>query len=113
MSLCDQFSILKKVIDNVQGDNYKEKLDAVLNRNPDLKILQDFAKILKGEQVSSDVPPLDGTIYRYAPLVSADIERVFSEMGQIQTPQRMSLTIENLKHLLCVYWYNTVFEENQ
>ena len=110
LSLCDQFVILEKVIVNVQGDNYKEKLDAVLTRNPDFKILQDFAKILRGERVSSDVPPLDAPIYRYAPLVSADIERVFSEMGQIQTPQRMSLTIENLKHHLCVYWYNTVYE---
>ena len=90
---------MKNVIYNVQGDNHKKKLNAVLIRNPDLKILQDFAKLRKSVQVSFDVSPLDARIYRFAPLVSADMKKVFSELRQIQTPQIMSLSIENFFHV--------------
>ena len=97
----------------IQGDKYKEKLDSVLVRNPNFKQLKELLLILRGEKLSTtDVNPLDAAIFRNAPMVSVDIERVFSSMGQIQSLQRMRLTIENLKQHLIVYWYNTVFKDN-
>ena len=97
----------------VQGDKYKEKLDSVLVRNSNFKQLKEFSLKLRGEKLSiTDVNPLDAAIFRNAPTVSVDIERVFSSMGQIQSPQRMRLTIEIMKQHLIVYWYNTVFKDN-
>ena len=113
LSLVAQFDILNKVLGAVQGEKYKEKLDSVLVRIPNFKQLKEFSLILRGENLSTtDVNPLDAAIFQNAPMVSVDIERVFSSMEQIQSPQRMRLAIENLKQHLIVYWYNTVFKDN-
>ncbi len=37
-----------------------------------------------------------------------EIERVFLSMGEVLATQRMSLTVEHLKHHLIIYCYNTV-----
>ncbi|XP_063720187.1 uncharacterized protein LOC134846731 [Symsagittifera roscoffensis] len=87
-------------------EKYKEKLDSVLVRIPNFKQLKEFSLILRGENLSTtDVNPLDAAIFQNAPMVSVDIERVFSSMEQIQSPQRMRLAIENLKQHLIASWY--------
>jgi len=45
--------------------------------------------------------------FKYAQLTSCDVERSFSKRNQILTPQRQSITTENMELLsVCNYYYN-------
>ena len=111
LPLLKQFELLDKVISNVNGEQYKNKLESIQKRNPDINKMCKFALVISGERVNeTSIDPLKARIYKNAPLVSAEIERVFSSIGEVLSPQRMSLNVEYLKHHyhLIIYWYNTV-----
>ena len=43
-------------------------------------------------------------IYKYAPMNSAECERVFSAINDVLSDKRMSCEIPNLKHWIFIYW---------
>lgn len=71
-----------------------QKLQYVLGKNPNLKEVRTISAVLKGS-----VPPFESEVqytpknlaaYKFAPLTSCDVERVFSRYKYILTDRRQS-----------------------
>ena len=58
--------------------------------------------------LNPQISPLLAEKFKNSPLMSADIERVFSVMGDFLAPQRMNLTIDNLKQYVIIKWSNAL-----
>ena len=105
--LADAFSVLHSVKEKVSIAEYKTKLDLSLAKNPDLAILEDYASVFSGETFEiGNQQPSDVLIFKNAPIVSAEIERCFSRLTATLTPQRQSMTMDNLRAHLCIGWNN-------
>lgn len=89
-----------------QGQRICEKCDAVVSRNPDLKVLQDVSKILQGDSVTEHddrFNPSELASFKYAPITSVDVERSFSHLKHILNDRRQNFTFEHLKQVLIVH----------
>ena len=66
----------------------------------ELKIIPD------GKDVStqSGISPLLAPLYKFAPMSSADIVRVFSSMADVISPKRRTLNVEHLEFHVILYW---------
>ena len=84
---------------------FKSELSSVFEKNPDLAVLKKLKAILESGDIS-DPNYIRAFECRNAPLVSCEIERVFSVMNSILTDRRHSLTTENLKYILVLSWYS-------
>lgn len=78
-------------------------MTAVLARNPGFVEINNI--IFKNSKTTSafigKYSPAESTLFKYAPVSSCDVERVFSIYGNFFTNQRKSFTLENLKmHLV-------------
>ena len=83
---------------------FKSKLSSVFEKNPDLAVFRKFKEVLESGD-PSDPNYIKAVEYRNAPLVSCEIERVFSVMNALLTDRRQSLTVANLKYILVLSWY--------
>ena len=99
-----------EIIENLSAvllvEPYKAKLQNVIQNNPDYAKMEELKNILDGKDVStqSGISPLLAPLYKFVPMSSADIERVFSSMGDVTSPKRRSLTVEHLKFNVILYW---------
>ena len=60
-------------------EEYEEKFTRVLERNPDWETVRKIGIILSGEaNVAINIPPDVICNYKFAPIVSVDVERCFS-----------------------------------
>ena len=84
---------------------YKSKLGNILNKDPGFEYLLKVAQVLRGESVVyfANLPSLVLN-FKFAPLVSVDIEPVFSMMTRTLAPQRERFTVEHLKWALVAAW---------
>ena len=84
----------------------KEKLENVLNSNPDFGKLKSIRSIFLGENIKDfdfNLTLSQITSLKFAPVTSCDVERSFSAFKNVLTDKRTSLSEENLERLVVVY----------
>ena len=102
--LADAFSILNDVQAKVVLQPYKQKLDQLFSKNPDLDNFKEHTDVLMGSCFQTNVAPETSLKFKNAPIANAEIERVFSKVSALLTPQRLLLTFEALKFHLMINW---------
>ena len=110
LSLHDQIALIDDVrcklrkIPGTRGSTLNKKSDSVFSKNKGFVTLHDLDQALLDGSTISDVST-DPTVlssYTYAPIVSVDVERSFSEYKLILTDKRHNLKQENLEKYLIV-----------
>ena len=90
----------------------KVKLSEVLSKNPGLSQIKKISGIISGEIRNDDkdlaeLSPEDISCLKYAPIVSADVERSFSKYKVMLRDNRRSFQFDNLKaHFVTSCWYS-------
>ena len=84
---------------------YEDMLQGVLDANTGRAELLKMRNLLRGEAAGGDqVPPADDILaFKFAPIVSCEVERTFSQYGTVLRDNRQSLLFENLKRYLIVF----------
>ena len=70
--------------------------------------MREYFQVLSGSIFTLDDLPQNAFQFHFAPIVSAEVERLFSTMTALLSPQRLNLNFESLKMHLMVLW-NTEF----
>lgn len=101
---------IKNKLSAVRGDigkNVYEKFNTVLTKNKGYKIICSISDVLGGEHFENvdlnEINSYDITCFKYAPLVSVDVERSFSMFKNILSDNRRSFLFDNLKKYLVIY----------
>jgi hypothetical protein len=113
LSLHHLIKIVQDVENKIQqagnrvGQDIKNKLKSVLDKNTGFKTMTTISKILNGEKVSNqnfsdDLNNSDIAYFQFAPITSVDVERSFSKYKNLLSDNRRLFTIENIKHTLIV-----------
>ncbi|KAL4121166.1 hypothetical protein QTP88_013730 [Uroleucon formosanum] len=90
----------------------KVKLSKVLSKNPGLSQIKKISEIISGEirndnEDLAELSPEDISFFKYAPIVSADVERSFSKYKVMLRDNRRSFQFDNLKaHFVTSCWYS-------
>ncbi|KAG7165044.1 hypothetical protein Hamer_G004800 [Homarus americanus] len=86
----------------MESDAYYGKLSNVLYKNKGFEKLKKVSQIMSGDAIIDEtVQPLtmsDLLCMKHAPIVSCDVERVFSEYKAMLTDNRRGFNFENLRH---------------
>ena len=84
----------------------------VLSKNPGYSQIRNICGILSGE-ISNDnegieeLTPEDISCFKYAPIVSCDVERSFSKYKSMLRDNRRNFEFENIKsHFVTSCWYS-------
>jgi hypothetical protein len=89
------------------GKMVSRKMKSVLDKNSGYETLCSISRILTGESFSTlnieELTASDLVHFKYAPIVSADVERSFSKYKNVLSDNRRSLTFENLRMLTVIY----------
>ncbi|KAG7161425.1 hypothetical protein Hamer_G014068 [Homarus americanus] len=103
--LSSAISLVNGVFDelkSLQSDAYYGKLSNVLYKNKGFEKLKKVSQIMSGDAIIDEtVQPLtmsDLLCMKHAPIVSCDVERVFSEYKAMLTDNRRGFNFENLRH---------------
>ena len=102
--LADAFSVLNDVQAKVVLQPYKQKLDQLFSKNPDLDNFKEHADVLMGSCFQTNVAPETSLKFKNAPIANSEIARVFSKMSALSTPQRLRLTFVAPKFHLMINW---------
>lgn len=112
LSLKDSVSLVQQIVEQIgtiQPRKYHTKLEQVLTKNTGFQtlktinsILNECTDCLEGEFVSN-LTVSELAAYKYAPISSAGVERVFSTYKMVLDDRRRSFHFENLKELLVVH----------
>ena len=90
----------------------KIKLSTVLSKNPGLSQIKKISGIISGEIRNNDeylaeLSPEDISCFKYAPIVSVNVERSFSKYEAMLRDNRRSFQFDNLKaHFVTSCWYS-------
>lgn len=98
---------IQLALQKLTDKNYFKKMEAVFARNPGfVEIIKIKDIIFNNSKITSafigKLSSVELTMFKYAPVSSCDVERVFSIYGNFLTNQRRSFTLENLKMHLVV-----------
>ena len=63
-----------------------------------------FGAVINGNVFSLDATTETALTFVHSPIVSAEIERVFSRMSFLLSPQRLSMTFKHLRMQLILGW---------
>ncbi|KAG7161008.1 CGG triplet repeat-binding protein 1-like 5, partial [Homarus americanus] len=103
--LSSAISLVNGVLDelkSLQSDAYYGKLSNVLYKNKGFEKLKKVSQIMSnGAIIDETVQPLtmsDLLCMKHAPIVSCDVEMVFSEYKAMLTDNRRGFNFENLRH---------------
>lgn len=110
LSLSESVRMIESIKNSLQSlprQQFHDKFQSVLNRNPGYeKIIQINNAIERGilptDQYVSSLTPMELASFKYCPVTSSDVERVFSRYGNILTDNRQSFLFENLKQHMIV-----------
>lgn len=87
-----------------------EKLAAVISKNKGLEIMKNLAEndiqALRKHLQFKDPDPGELSIFKFATIVSVDVERSFSVDKKILTANRRNVTVENLRRYMLVNCYH-------
>lgn len=93
----------------MKDKSYLKKLEEVLERNVGYETLSDIAHILDGDATHSvanehieNLTPAQISSFKYCPVTSCDVERIFSKYEHILSERRRGFLFENFKHHLIV-----------
>jgi len=106
--LTESFSLLDKTVKSInevkghQGEEVSLKMQNILANNKGLEILRQIALIHAGEYIETHYSPKEITAFKYAPLVSCEVERSFSVYKDLLTCKRTNLSNENLKYHMVI-----------
>lgn len=93
----------------LKDNTYATKWEKVIGKNPGFSLIEKLNKMIQGDEIDdSDLRELKKTYtsadiaaYKFAPLCSADVERIFSQYKSILRDNRQSFKFENLqKHVV-------------
>ncbi|KAK3865361.1 hypothetical protein Pcinc_029029 [Petrolisthes cinctipes] len=103
--LSSAISLVNGVLDelkSLQSDAYYGKLSNVFYKNKAFEKLKKVSQIMCGEGIINEtVQPLTMSnmlCMKHVPIVSCDVERVFSEYKAMLTDNRWSFNFDNLHH---------------
>jgi len=102
--LNDSLSIVEntvKLINEVQGTMGKEVVCSIktkLAKNSGLEELTKIAMIHRGENVDVPYSAKEICLFKYAPIVSCDVERSFNIYKDLVTSKRMNFTEESIRY---------------
>ena len=90
------------------GAAVNTKFQSVIAKNAGLTNLRAIGKVLTNEdltdaekELTRSLKPTDFGLYRYAPVCSCDVERVFSRFKNVLRCNRENFTVEHLRwHLV-------------
>lgn len=96
---------VEKALDGMYDQRFSHKLSSVLSENGGFQTLKIVNNALQGSVSPLDAEVQDGVIlsaakflcYKYAPVVSCDVEMMFSEYKTVFADNRRSFNFENLK----------------
>lgn len=112
LDINESIEIVESIREKMGALKQKEfghKLNAILSRNPGYEQIVKIRNAIyqnaqPGDEYVQILSPNELTMFKYAPLTSTDVERSFSEYGNVHTDQRKSFIFENLKHHLVVQY---------
>ena len=112
LTLVNKIASDLKSVGGEVGRRVSKKVESVLDKNSGYKTLCHISQVLTGEAfdtscIEEDLTASDLAYFKYAPVVSADVERSFSQYKNILSDNRRPLTIENLRMLLVTYCNNS------
>jgi hypothetical protein len=90
------------------GKAIAAKFSAVLAKNTGLRTIREVCAVLRGNANAVVSPPFkfspkELACYRYAPLVSCEVERSFSQYKSVLRDNRQSFLFENLRCYLIIH----------
>lgn len=104
------FDSLQPELQRIQKQKqFVNKLNAVSTKNTGLAIMRKICQVLNGEMLEEpddyidNLTPLEIEAFKYAPVVSCDVERTFSHYKRVLENCRRSFVFENLKHHVIVH----------
>ena len=78
---------------------------SLCEKNPDLVYFMEIRDMISGRAFAIEVETsADAILFKNAPLVSVDAERVFSRMAEIQAPQWLTIGFTTLRQSLIIFW---------
>ena len=117
LKLTDTFEKFQTTVNSLKNidwqyrDLLNKKIDAILNRNPDLKTIEKIARqvfttesILENLLLSKKISTLSH-YFEYSPVTSCDVERSFSRFKDILSAKRSNFTEKNLEQFLIINAY--------
>lgn len=108
LTITEQFNILDDAVaklmcaPGLKGEFIKEKCEKVFSSNKGLHKLREINELLCGNNIHTNMSPIELGRFKYAPCTSVDVERTFSIFKHILSDKRQNLKFENLKKLLVV-----------
>lgn len=108
MLLVDTFDLLQNVenqlikVNENKGKEVLNKFQTVLGNNPDLDVLKAIAKIHNGESVEVNYTPEEIAAFKYAPIVSCDVERSFSTYKNLLSDKRYAFSKISIRQMLVI-----------
>lgn len=118
LSLKESLYIIEKVrddIENLENGIFFEKLNKVLNRNVGIQTLIKIKNIIflnKSEysEYINSLSPTELLSFKFAPVTSSDVERIFSIYSTVLCDNRRSFTFENIKRHMIVLCNKHLFQ---
>ena len=107
-SIFTHMNNVEEALQSSYNDIYLQKFKSVLQKNKGYAIIQSVHSALTGNpdtnnsDMVSNLTPSELQCLKYAPLVSCDAERVFSQYKVILSDNRRRFNFENLKCMLVV-----------
>ena len=90
-----------------KGEVIKVKMDYVCGNNSRLKMLELVERAMSAEEAT--LPPgmsiTDVADLKYAPIISADVERSFSQYKSLLRDNRLHLTDENVSKMVVTHCF--------
>lgn len=114
VQLVEQINLIKNVADDLRkvrgemGKAVEKKMSMVLTKNKGYAVMCSICDILSGENFSigelpGDLNPSDIVYFKYAPIVTVEVERSFSMYKSLLRDNRQSFSFENLQQLFVVH----------
>ncbi len=119
-SMKDTLVIWNETVQSISATPFpsvQEKMNYVISKNCGLHIMEfinsnDISSLKEIPQFSDNVVPKQILAYKFAPLVSVDVERSFSLYKRILDDYRRNFTVENLRYHMLISFYHK-FDQNE
>lgn len=111
LPLCKSIEILESMIElthnlpNSVSENIRQKLDAILRKNPRIEDLKNINAYINGTGhiLPAQISPAMAPNFKYCPVTSVDVERSFSAYKLILGDKRHKFSVEHLEQVMIVY----------
>lgn len=111
----DVYENVRARLSALKDRSYLEKFDKILDRNVGYRTLLDIRDVLEGKdtqsenQYVSNLSPAQIAAFKFCPVTSCDVERVFSKYKNTLSDRRRSFLFDNLKKYVVANCNSTEF----